>query len=64
MKNMQDIKKVPESQVNMHNMVEVQANSESRSLIVSQTQSLGPPCLQIDVHDASDLKFGWSTYAW
>jgi hypothetical protein len=40
MKNMQDIKKVLESQGNMHNMVEVQANSESRSLTSSPTQSL------------------------
>jgi hypothetical protein len=52
---MQDIKKVPESQANMHNMVEVQANSESRSLTSSPIQSPGPLCLQIDVHDAYDL---------
>jgi hypothetical protein len=42
-------------QGNTHNMVEVQANSESRSLTSSPTQSLGPLCLQIDVQDASDL---------
>jgi hypothetical protein len=42
-------------QGNMHNKVEVQANSESRSLTLSPTQSLGPPCLQIDVQDASNL---------
>jgi hypothetical protein len=49
MENMRDIKKVLESQGNMHNMVEVQANSESRSLTLSPTQSTGPPCFQIDV---------------
>jgi hypothetical protein len=54
MENMWDIMKVLESQEDMHNMVEVQANSEPRSL----TQSLGPTCLQIDVHDASDVQFG------
>jgi hypothetical protein len=57
MENMQNIKKVLESQGNMHNMVEVHANSESRSLTLSTTQSLGPPFLQIDVQDASDLRF-------
>jgi hypothetical protein len=57
MENMRDIKKVWESQGNMHNMVEVQANSESRSLTSSPTQSPGTPCLQIDVEDASDLRF-------
>jgi hypothetical protein len=49
MENMRDIKKVLESQGKMHNMVEVQANSESRSLISSPTRSLGPHYLQIDV---------------
>jgi hypothetical protein len=46
MKNMQDINKVLESQGNTHNMVEVQANLESRSLTSSPTRSLGPLCLQ------------------
>jgi hypothetical protein len=41
MENMQDIKKVLESQGNTHNMVEVQANSEFRSLTSSPTQSPG-----------------------
>jgi hypothetical protein len=36
-------------------MVEVQANSKSRSLTSSPTRSPRPPSLQIDVHDASDL---------
>jgi hypothetical protein len=58
MENMRDIKKVLESQGDTHNMVEVQANSESRSQILSPTRSLGPSCLQIDVQDASDLRFG------
>jgi hypothetical protein len=64
MENMWDIKKVLESQGNTHNMVEVQANSESRSLTSSPTRSTGPPSLEIDIHDASDLRFGLSTYAW
>jgi hypothetical protein len=57
MENMRDIKNVLESQENMHNMVEVQANLESRSLTSSPTRSPGPPCLQIDVqdHPTSDL---------
>jgi hypothetical protein len=46
MENMQDIKKVLESQGNMHNMVEVQANSESSSLTSSPTRSPGSPWLQ------------------
>jgi hypothetical protein len=37
MENMRGIKKVLESQENMHNVVEVQANSESRSLTLSPT---------------------------
>jgi hypothetical protein len=45
MKNMRDIKKVLKSQENMHNMVEVQANSEFRSQTSSPTRSLGPLCL-------------------
>jgi hypothetical protein len=57
MKNMQDIKKVLKSQGNTHNMVEVQANSESRSLTLSPTQSPELSCLQIDVQDVSDLRF-------
>jgi hypothetical protein len=50
-----NIKKVLEIQENTHNKVEFQANSESKSLTLSPTQCLGPPCLQIDVHDTSDL---------
>jgi hypothetical protein len=58
MEDMWDITKVLEVQRNMHNMVEVQANSESRSLTSSPTQSLGRPFFQIDVHDAYNLQFG------
>jgi hypothetical protein len=43
MENMRDIKKVLNTQVNTHNMVKAQANSESRSLTLSPTQSPGPP---------------------
>jgi hypothetical protein len=58
MESMRDIKKVLESQGNTHNMVEVQANSESRSLTLSPTRSPGPLFLQIDVQDMYDLQFG------
>jgi hypothetical protein len=57
MEDMRDIKKVLESQGNKHNKVEAQVNSESRSLTLSPTRSPGLPCLQIDVHDVSDLRF-------
>ncbi len=62
--DIQDIKRVLESQGNTHNKVEVQANSESKSLTVSPTRSPGPHCLQIDAHDTHDLRFGCSSYAW
>jgi hypothetical protein len=55
MEDMWDIKKVLESQGNTHNKVEVQANSESRSLASCPSRSPGPPCLQIDIQDTSDL---------
>jgi hypothetical protein len=42
---MWDIKRVLESQINMHYKVEVQSNAESRSLTSSPTHSLGPPSL-------------------
>jgi hypothetical protein len=58
MENMWDIKKVLESQGNTHNMVEVQANLESRSLTSSPTQSPEPPYLEINIHGASNLRFG------
>jgi hypothetical protein len=40
MKDMWDIKKVMEILGNMHNKVEVQANSESRSLTLCPTTAL------------------------
>jgi hypothetical protein len=49
MEDMWNIKRVLENQESMHNKVEVQANSESRSLTSSLTLSPGPPYLQIDV---------------
>jgi hypothetical protein len=39
MEDMWDIKKVLEIQENIHNKLEVQANSESKSLTLSPTQS-------------------------
>jgi hypothetical protein len=50
MEDMWDIKRVLESQENMHNKVEIQSNLE--------LQSPGSRCLQIDAHDVSDLQFG------
>jgi hypothetical protein len=58
MENKRDMMKMLKSQENTHNMVEVQANSESRSLTSSPTQIRGSPCLQIDVQDVYDLQFG------
>jgi hypothetical protein len=55
MEDMCNIERVLESHGNTHNKVEVQANSESRSLTLSLTRSLGPPCPEIDVQDTSDL---------
>jgi hypothetical protein len=58
MVDMWDIKKVLESQGNMHNKVEIQSNSELRSLTSIPTRSSRPHCLQIDAQDAIDLCFG------
>jgi hypothetical protein len=55
MKDMRDIKRVLESLENTHNKVEIQSNSELQSPTSSPTQSLGPPCIQIDAQDVSDL---------
>jgi hypothetical protein len=54
------IKKVPESQGDVHEKVANQLNSELSS---SPTRSLGPPHIQIDVQIAYNLRFGHSTYA-
>jgi hypothetical protein len=58
MENMWDIKRALERQGDAHIKVEIQANSESRSLTLSPTRSSGPPYLSIDIQDTSDLQFG------
>jgi hypothetical protein len=55
------IKKVLESQGDVHEKVANQSNSELPSL--SPTRSPGPPRIQIDIQSAYDLRFGCSTYA-
>jgi hypothetical protein len=55
------IKKVLESQGDMHEKVVNQSNSELLS--PSPTQSPGPPRIQIAIHITYDLHFGCSTYA-
>jgi hypothetical protein len=55
------IKKVLESQGDVHEKVANQSNSELPSL--SPTRSPGPPRIQIDFQIAYDLRFGHSTYA-
>jgi hypothetical protein len=61
MEDKQSIKKVLESQEDVHEKVANQSNSELLSL--SPTRSPGPPHIQIDVQIAYDLHFGCSTYA-
>jgi hypothetical protein len=61
MEDKRSIKKVQESQGDVHEKVVNQSNSELPSS--SPTQSPGPPHIQIDVHMAYDLRFGCSTYA-
>jgi hypothetical protein len=61
MEDKQSIKKVLESQVDVHEKVANQSNSELPSS--SPTQSSGPHHIQIDVQIAYDLRFGRSTYA-
>jgi hypothetical protein len=61
MEEKQSIKKVLESQEDVHEKVANQSNSELSSS--SPTRSPGPPCIQIDVQMAYDLCFGRSTYA-
>jgi hypothetical protein len=55
------IKKVLESQGDVHEKTANQSNSELPSS--SPTQSPGPPHIQIDVQIAYDLRFGCSIYA-
>jgi hypothetical protein len=61
MEDKRSIKKVLESQGDVHEKLANQSNSELSSL--SPTQSSGPPHIQIDVEIAYDLHFGRSTYA-
>jgi hypothetical protein len=61
MEDKQSIKKVLESQGDVHEKVVNQSNSELLSS--SPTQSSGPPRIQIDVQIAYNLHFGRYTYA-
>jgi hypothetical protein len=61
MEDKRSIKKVLESQGDVHEKVANQSNSELLSL--SPTRSSGPPRIQIDVQIAYNLRFGRSTYA-
>jgi hypothetical protein len=61
MEDKQSIKKVLESQGDVHEKVANQSNSELLSS--SPTRSPGPPHIQIDVQIPYDLRFGRSTYA-
>jgi hypothetical protein len=61
MEDKQSIKKVLESQGDVHEKVVNQSNSELSSS--SPTQSPGPPRIQIDVQIGYGLRFGRSTYA-
>jgi hypothetical protein len=61
MEDKRRIKKVLQSQGDVHEKVVNQSNLELLSL--SPTRSPGPSRIQIDVHIAYDLHFGRSTYA-
>jgi hypothetical protein len=61
MEDKQSIKKVLESQGDVHEKVENQSNSELPCS--SPTRSPGTPRIQIDVQIAYDLRFRCSTYA-
>jgi hypothetical protein len=61
MEDKRSIKKVMESQGDVHEKVVNQSNSELPSL--SPTQSPGSPRIQMDVQIAYDLRFGRSIYA-
>jgi hypothetical protein len=61
MEDKRSIKKVLESQGDVHKKVANQSNSELLSL--SPTRSPGPPPIQIDIQIAYDLPFERSTYA-
>jgi hypothetical protein len=53
---------VPERKGDANIRVEIQSNSEFRSLTSSPTQSPGPLWLHIGVQDAYEIGFGHSTY--
>jgi hypothetical protein len=61
MEDKQSIKKMLESQGDVHEKVANQSNSELPSSC--PTRSPGPLHIQIDVHIAYGLRFGCSTYA-
>jgi hypothetical protein len=61
MEDKRSIKKVLESQGDVHEKVGNQSNSELPSS--SPTRTPGAPHIQIDVQIAYDLRFGRSTYA-
>jgi hypothetical protein len=61
MEDKQSIRKVLESQGDVHEMVANQSHLELPSS--SPTQSPGEDHIQIDVQIAYDLRFGCSTYA-
>jgi hypothetical protein len=61
MEDKRSIKKVLESQGDVHEKVANQSNTELLSSC--PTRSSGPPSIQIDVQIAYDLRFGRSTYA-
>jgi hypothetical protein len=61
MEDKRSIKKVLESQGDVHDKVANQSNSELLSS--SPTRSPGPPRIQIDVQIAYNIRFGRSTYA-
>jgi hypothetical protein len=61
MEDKRSIKKVLESQGDVHKKVANQSNSELPSS--SPTRSPGPPRIQIDIQIAYNLRFGRSTYA-
>jgi hypothetical protein len=61
MEDKRSMKKVLESQGDMHEKVVNQSNSELPSS--SPTRSPGPPHIQNDVPIAYDLRFGRSSYA-
>jgi hypothetical protein len=54
MEGMWDIKRVLESQGDLHTKVEIQSKSELKSITSSESRGPKPPCLQIDAHDAYD----------